>query len=205
MSLGSYDKNVFVNCPFDEDYEQFFHALLFTIFDCGFVPRCTREEDDGSETRIQKIQRLINESHYGVHDISRTELDKSHNLPRFNMPFELGLFLGARHFGPDPHSRKNCLILEAIPYQYQKYISDIGGQDPRCHEGDVLKMIKVVRNWLSSSIVGTTTPGHLVITQHYVEFMKQLPLLCAKVGLDQNDIPYNDFIYMVGKWLSANA
>jgi len=32
------------------------------------------------------------------HDISRTELNE-HSLPRFNMPLELGLFLGASRFG----------------------------------------------------------------------------------------------------------
>jgi hypothetical protein len=32
------DRYVFVNCPFDPGYKQQFDALIFTIFDCGFIP-----------------------------------------------------------------------------------------------------------------------------------------------------------------------
>ena len=64
----------------------------------------------------------------GIHDISRIERDTVNNLPRFNMPFELGLFLGARRFGTRPQRDKQCLVLEAERYRYQKYLSDIAGQ-----------------------------------------------------------------------------
>ena len=47
-----------------------------------------------------------------IHDISRTELDKKTSLPRFNMPFELGLFLGAKKFGAFDQSKKRTLILD---------------------------------------------------------------------------------------------
>ena len=43
----------------------------------------------------KKICQLILESPYGIHDLSRIELDPSTQLPRFNMALELGLFLGA--------------------------------------------------------------------------------------------------------------
>ena len=32
--------DVFVNCPFDADYEPLLHAVLFTVEDCGFRVRC---------------------------------------------------------------------------------------------------------------------------------------------------------------------
>ena len=53
-----------------------------------------RELDDGGQTRIDKIFALIEQCRYGIHDLSPTELDAVNNLPRFNMPLELGLFLG---------------------------------------------------------------------------------------------------------------
>lgn len=71
----AYEDNVFVNCPFDSDYDPFFYGILFTIHDCGFVGRSALEIDDGGEARIEKIYGLIRDSKYGVHDISRTELD----------------------------------------------------------------------------------------------------------------------------------
>jgi hypothetical protein len=42
--------------------------------------------DDGSETRIDKLYRIVEASRFGIHDLSRTELDAVNNLPRFNMP-----------------------------------------------------------------------------------------------------------------------
>ena len=86
--------SVFINCPFDSAYQAFFRAIVFAVYDCGFIPRCALEIQDASQTRIDKIFRIIAECKYGIHDICRTELDSATNLPRFNMPLELGIFLG---------------------------------------------------------------------------------------------------------------
>ena len=91
--------DVFINCPFDEDYAPTFRALIFGIYACGFRPRSARELDDGGQTRIEKLYGIIEECRYGVHDLSRTELDAVNQLPRFNMPLELGIFLGAKRYG----------------------------------------------------------------------------------------------------------
>ncbi len=90
---------VFINCPFSADYAEKFNAITFTVIRSGFTPRCAREADDAGEIRFEKICRIIRDCGQGVHDISRTEPDPHSGLPRFNMPLELGLFLGARKFG----------------------------------------------------------------------------------------------------------
>src|SRR5688572_3889608 len=118
-----YADSVFVNCPFDSQYEPIRNAIVFAIFDCGFVPRCALDFDDGADVRFDKIKRLIKESKYGVHDISRTELDANTELPRFNMPLELGVFLGARSFGAGKQGQKNCLILDREAYRYRNFVS----------------------------------------------------------------------------------
>ena len=57
------------------------------------------------------------------------ELDETNRLPRFNMPLELGLFLGAKSFSDEPRQKKKrCLILDSNPYRYQKFLSDIAGR-----------------------------------------------------------------------------
>jgi hypothetical protein len=94
-----YQKNVFINCSFDRSYRPIFHALVFAVHDAGYVARSAQEVRDTGEVRIEKILRLVRESKFGIHDISRTTLDRATRLPRFNMPLELGLFLGAREFG----------------------------------------------------------------------------------------------------------
>lgn len=108
MQSIHYNDNVFINCPFDAKYKSLFDAMVFAVHDCGFIPRCAREEDDASEVRIDKIYNIIADCRYGIHDISRTELDEDSNLPRFNMPLELGIFLGAKKFGTEEQKRKNA-------------------------------------------------------------------------------------------------
>lgn len=83
-------ESVFINAPFDRRYRRLFDALVFAVVDCGFEARCALEGDDGSEVRLDKIYRLIQECALGIHDLSRTTLDSRHRLPRFNMPLELG-------------------------------------------------------------------------------------------------------------------
>ena len=104
-----YADSVFVNCPFDAEYQPIFHAIVFAIHDCGYVARCALEADDSGAVRIDKILAIIDQCKLGIHDISRTELSEQ-NLPRFNMPLELGLFLGARRFG-EGRAKKVTLIV----------------------------------------------------------------------------------------------
>ncbi len=63
-----------------------------------------------------------------IHDLS--QVDTHGQLPRFNMPLELCLFLGAQKFGEKKSRRKACLVLEDERYQYQRFISDLAGVDP---------------------------------------------------------------------------
>ena len=41
-----YEDSVFVNCPFDEEYEELFDAIVFSVHDCGFVARGALEASD---------------------------------------------------------------------------------------------------------------------------------------------------------------
>jgi len=74
---------IFINCPFDSEYRPLFEAIVFAIYACGFVPRCSLEDGDSGRLRLLKIIDLIDQCTYGVHDISRTELDANTQLPRF--------------------------------------------------------------------------------------------------------------------------
>lgn len=104
-------------------------ALVFAIHDCGYIARSALEAEDSAEVRMDKIAKIIKDCRYGIHDISRTEVGADTGLPRFNMPLELGLFLGARRFGSRTDKLKACLILDRARYRYQQFCSDIAGQD----------------------------------------------------------------------------
>src|SRR5882762_3884893 len=95
----NFTRDVFINCPFDDTYTPFFNAIVFTVHDIGFRPRCAWEASNAGQSRLDKIMDIISECKYSVHDLSQTALDSTTGLPRFNMPFELGLDLGCRRFG----------------------------------------------------------------------------------------------------------
>src|ERR1700712_2600126 len=124
MTATLYRKHVFINCPFDRDYRPIFNALVFAVHDAGYVARSAQEVRDAGEVRFDKILRLVRESKFGIHDISRTALDPTTRLPRFNMPLELGLFLGAKEFGHGQQRQKVTLVLERTKYSYLKFCSD---------------------------------------------------------------------------------
>jgi hypothetical protein len=69
-------RDVFINCPFSSDYQDHFRAIVFAVVRSGFNPRCALETDDGAQNRFDKICEIIRECRLGIHDISKTELDK---------------------------------------------------------------------------------------------------------------------------------
>jgi len=201
--MPKYADNVFLNCPFDPEHEPIRLALVFTVFDCGFVPRCALEVDDGSDVRFQKIVGLIRVSRFGIHDLCRTELDSVTRLPRFNMPLELGIFLAAKSFGSRAQKEKSCLILDSEQYRYQAFISDIAGHDIRSHKNSPEKAIVHVRNWLASSSRRSSLPGGRKIIERYRKFRKALPGMCRDLNLDVRELTYNDYTNLVSEWLAA--
>ena len=79
--LPTYENSVFINCPFDPEYLDLFHAMIFTISCLGFSPRCSLEAGYGGIRLIQIIE-IIEQCKYGIHDISRVELDNATGLPK---------------------------------------------------------------------------------------------------------------------------
>lgn len=194
---------MFVNCPFDEEYEPIRNAIVFSIFDCGFQPRSALEDNDAGEVRVEKIQRIIAACKFGIHDISRTELDAHNNLPRFNMPLELGLFIGARKYGDRKQKSKNCLVLDREQYRYQQFISDISGQDIRSHNDLPRDAIRAVREWLNATTGRRTIPGGAQIARRFDQFTNDLPEICLNAELELREVTYNDYCNFVSDWLIA--
>lgn len=196
--------SVFINCPFDQTYWPTFEAIVFTVIASGFIPRCALEELDSGTVRLAKIQRIIRSCRFGIHDLSRVELTASSGLPRFNMPFELGLDIAARAFGSGLIRRKQYLILDAVPYRYQQFISDISGQDIRCHRGSPDKATDLVRNWLRNASRRRSVPGPVAIKREFAEFVKWLPENCEKNGFDRNDLLFVEYVEMAQQWIVAS-
>jgi len=202
MAVASYELGVFLNCPFDDVYREMFEAIVFAIHDCGYVARCSLEIDDASQVRIDKIATIISACQFGIHDISRTEADAATGLPRFNMPLELGMFLGAKRYGRAEQKQKSCLILDVDRYRFQKFISDIGGQDIADHGGEPQRAIKAVRDWLSNATPRLLKiPGGAAIAHRYARFRMELPGMCARLQLRVDELTFNDYVTQVEEWL----
>jgi hypothetical protein len=201
----SYDDNVFINCPFDSLYTPLFQATIFTIHDAGFIARCALEISDSAQNRLAKILALIRECRYGVHDISRTELDPIHSLPRFNMPLEFGIFLGCRNFGNPRQQLKTCLVLDREPYRYQRFMSDIAGQDILSHENDPHLLIGQIRTWLRTASKRTTIPGGEKIWERFQQFQRELPAICQQLHIQVTELTFVDYRDFVAMWLKENT
>lgn len=201
-----YTEQVFINCPFDEEYRLMFQAVVFAICACGMVARSALEVDNGAEVRIEKIVRIIGECCHSVHDISRVELDPDSGLPQMNMPFELGLFLGAQRFGDTRHRKKTCIIFDRERYRYHKFLSDIAGQDVRAHHGNPAELIRAVRNALATALPpGVLLHSGATMAERFRSFQQDLPEICRALGMDPHDLGHRDLTFLIAEWLEVDA
>jgi hypothetical protein len=176
--------------------------MVFVVHACGFTPRCALEDDNAAETRVEKILRIISECDLSIHDISRTRLDDTTQLPRFNMPFELGLFLGAARLGGQRHQDKAALILDVEKFRYQKFLSDIAGQDIRSHAGDPEQLMDCVRKWLNSKVSAERIlPGKRALVSLYSAFQKNLPAMLSNLGVRPEEIDFITWTRLIRRWL----
>jgi len=126
-------------------------------------------------------------SKYSIHDLSRMEFDEKNKLARFNMPFELGLDLGARRFGGNPLSDKCLLILDKEKYRYQQALSDISGKDVEIHKNQPEVVVRKVRNWIRK-IKEEQIDSANKIWRLYVEFTGDFFKMAQKDELSEEDI-----------------
>ena len=181
--------------------------MVFTTIASGYTPRCALDETDGGEVRLAKIAKLIEECDWAIHDISRVETSDG-DLPRFNMPLELGLHLGAKLFGNARQRRKRALILDADKHRYDKMLSDISGQDIEAHARRVNQMIARVRNWLSDGRSDSAAPlrGAAVLQRDYARFKVEIVPMLKALQLDKlNQLTHSDYMRAVRRWLQEES
>ena len=172
----------------------------------GFRARSALEVSNAGNVRIEKIQDIISESKYSIHDLSRTQLDQVHRLPRFNMPLELGLDLGCKRFGKPHEQEKVILIMDIEPYRYQRFISDIAGQDVYAHGGTQRGVVNEVREWLRPELDPRRViiPSGEEILTRFRTFRRALPSICRKLHWNPEDLRFVDYAYAVANWIRVN-
>lgn len=201
MQAPEYEDSVFINCPFDKKYQPLLKAIVYAVYRCGFYPRTAMDEDDGTDSRLHKIMRIISLCKYGIHDISRIQLTAS-KFPRFNMPYELGLFFGAKYYGTAKQRSKQTLVFEKDKFSYQKFISDLNGIDTKAHKDNPLEAIIKVRDWLKTNSKRDSIPGSALISKEYKEFLRKLPVIVKKADLNLGNLQMVDYTIIVEKFIS---
>jgi hypothetical protein len=194
-AMPAFTKKVFINCPYDDEYRNTMLVLIFLVTKFGYVPSIAAENTESSD-RMMKITKLISESSIGIHDISRMEHSDKTPLARFNMPFELGLDYGHKHYCCE---EKKLLILQEKAFLSKKTLSDLSGIDIEAHNGKVEEVIKVVRDFFCSvfSLTGVNSSSKLW-TEYYTEFNTWLRDKAIGLGFSQekylNELTLSEYI-----------
>ena len=205
MGTPGFSDCVFINCPFDKNYEPLLQAILFCVIYSGLTPRIATERSDSGEVRLEKILELIQGSRYSIHDLSRGQASAAGEYYRLNMPFELGLDYGCRLYFGHGREDKKMLILEAKPYRHQASISDLAGCDVQPHGDDFQKAVRKVRNWLVSE-AGISIVGAGRILGAYANFQEWYYERQLAAGFSEDDIrdyPTSELLAAMSEWMSS--
>jgi hypothetical protein len=201
----SFDRNVFINCPFDRDYYSLLRPLLFTITYLGFNPRIALESSDSGEMRIEKICTLIKGSKYSVHDLSRLKAARTGEFYRLNMPFELGIDYGARRLASVRLRTKRFLILEEGSYNYKRALSDISGVDIKSHSNKPTKIVQAIRNWFVETVELKGVESPTGIWYKFTDFASDFSKHRRAEGFSREDLnmmPIPEYLDFIRTWIS---
>jgi hypothetical protein len=165
-------ESVFLNIPYDNEFEDLYVAYIVGLTQLGLRVNATLAVPN--QGRLETIIGLIGKSNFSIHDLSRIEISKG--IPRFNMPVELGLALYRSHV---TRGRHRVYVFESKPYRAQRSTSDINGIDPQIHNGTAKGVMAGLRNIFRQPGDVTTVPEMLI---SYRAVKRKLPALRLNAG-----------------------
>lgn len=182
---------VFINVPYDREYEPLFLALISGLSGLGLIPKAVIEIP-GSERRLNRILGLIRRCGHSFHDLSRVELDaKRPQTPRFNMPFELGLAVAT---ASDITPGHRWYVLERRRHRLSKSLSDLDGTHVYVHGGTATGVLKQLTNALARNRNEPTVGELRAMHRELVKAAKELKK--THVAADFYDTrPFRDLVY----------
>jgi hypothetical protein len=137
----SKQQRVFLNIPYDQQFERTYLAYVTALSAMGFLPQATL--GIGGNRRLDRIASLIEGCSYSIHDMSRVQLDRNApRTPRFNMPLELGLAVAWAR----ANQHHKWFVFESVKRRLAKSMSDLDGTDPYIHEGTIRGVMREVCN-----------------------------------------------------------
>jgi hypothetical protein len=167
--------SAFLNIPYDSAFENLYLAYIAGLSAFGLIPRATLEIPT-SQRRLERILKLIEDCRYSIHDLSRVQLArKAPRVPRFNMPFELGLAVAHAYI----HGRDTWYVCESVKHRTNKSLSDLDGTDVRVHGGTIEGLFGA----LCDIFVRTTRqPSVQEMRRIYRVLRRNLPMVMKQAG-----------------------
>jgi hypothetical protein len=192
-AVTEYEKTVFINCPYDREFEPLFYAIVLTVAACGFLPTCARETEQRNIDRARRIAKMLLECKYSIHDLSRYQGEGPDNAARLNMAFELGIAFAIEHMRatastsatgpaqPEAEAAHEWVVLAPPGLVLDQAISDLRGYQPLYHHPDfrnnqeegVKSVISRVWSWLSQ-LAKSSPPKPRTIYLSYPNFIAAL-------------------------------
>ena len=115
-------RSVFLNVPYDGEFQPLFLAYLVGVRGFGLLPHAALEVPSIGP-QIDRIVQLLKTCDYSIHDMSWVGLTEEHpQVPRFNMPFELGMAYWYSLQGDH-----QCRIFESDHRRFERSLSDLKG------------------------------------------------------------------------------
>ena len=203
-----FERNVFINCPFDDTFKPKLRAIMFAVTYAGYNVKIAETNDSGS-LRLNDIVKLMLASKYAIHDISLKKSTKAGELARFNMPFELGIDLGIRQKrGKQKLGTKQFIVLDDTKYEYQAALSDLGGCDPFVY-GNITPhedIFEILANWFNK-IENSNRLSLSDLDIRFFEFEKELEdiILPKRHGKRElANMPRSTYIRYIKNWISGD-
>ena len=119
------------------------------------------------------------------------------------MPLELGLFLASKRFGVGKQKQKRCIIFDSQKYRYQKFISDISGQDIHSHKNRPASLIIEIASWLRAEAPGQDIPGGQGISKEFKKFRPALLKYGQKKQIGEDGMTYSDIYLFAIEWVKV--
>jgi hypothetical protein len=157
-------QSVFLNVPFDSEYSSLFIALIAGLTALGRTPRCVLEVPSGGRNRLERIFSLMESCGASIHDLSRITLCGPQEVPRFNMPFELGMAYAVAQKAPH-----EFFVLEERPFRLQASLSDLNGHDPHIHDSTSSGVLRCLLDCLGTPSGAPSMADLEELTRHLAE------------------------------------
>ena len=96
-------------------------------------------------------------------------------------------------------------MLDRERFRYQRFMSDIAGQDIHAHGGNVHRLIEEVATWLRDEARDPNVPGGRAIAAEFDRFHGELPAIAAAKQLQLEELTFKDLAAIAVAWIVADS